>query len=659
MVKIKKLLVANRGEIAVRVFQTARAGGIQTVAVYSDADAGALHVTEADEAVCIGPAPSAESYLRGDAIIAAAKKTDADAIHPGYGFLSENPAFAEAVVDAGLIFIGPSANAIRAMGLKDGAKALMQEAGVPVVPGYHGVSQDFDLLAAEAVSIGYPVLIKARAGGGGKGMRLVEDPADFAAELAAAQREAEKSFGDPSCLIEKYITQPRHIEIQIFGDADGNVVHMFERDCSLQRRHQKVLEEAPAPDMPETVRAAMGAAAVRAAQAVNYVGAGTVEFIADGSGPLREDGFWFMEMNTRLQVEHPVTELITGLDLVALQIAVAEGAALPFSQNDLAITGHAVEARLYAEDPGAGFLPATGRLAHLRFPAEVEGLRIDAGVRSGDAVLPHYDPMIAKVITYAPTRGEALRRLAAALDQTQIFGLVTNRAFLARLARDPDVVAGRVDTGLIARKGDQLTLQAFPTPQDYAIAAIATSRPPISGDSPFEALQAFRHFGPARRTIAFEGAGEVTLTTTANGIVDAQTPAGPVTLDAVVRDGDELHFVLDGVHCNATVLFDDAKIGVFMDGGEMSFQLAVPGSTAIEVDADTVTAPMPGAVIEVMAKGGQTVTKGTPLLVLEAMKMEHRLIAPRDGQIATLTVSQGDQVEQGAILVSFVAEEEA
>ncbi|MFZ1512088.1 MAG: biotin carboxylase N-terminal domain-containing protein, partial [Tabrizicola sp.] len=422
----QKILIANRGEIAARIIATARRMGIATVAVHSDADAQALHVTLADEAVRIGPAPVAESYLNGAAIIAAALRTGAEAIHPGYGFLSENPGFVEAVEAAGLVFIGPPASAIRAMGLKDAAKRLMESAGVPVVPGYHGEDQDPERLAREAQTIGYPVLIKARAGGGGKGMRLVEDPAAFPAALESAAREAQASFGDPACLVEKYITSPRHIEVQVFADAHGTTVHLYERDCSLQRRHQKVIEEAPAPGMTEPVRAAMTEAAIQAARSIGYRGAGTVEFIADGSGPLREDGFWFMEMNTRLQVEHPVSEAITGLDFVELQLRVAAGEPLPFAQGDLRIDGHAIEARLYAEDAERGFLPATGQLSHLAFPPATAfqrgPVRVDAGVRQGDEITPWYDPMIAKVIAHAPDRAAALTLLGQTLDATRIAG---------------------------------------------------------------------------------------------------------------------------------------------------------------------------------------------------------------------------------------------
>ena len=507
------LLVANRGEIACRIIRTARRLGIRTVAVFSDADAHALHVEMADEAVRIGPPPVAESYLDASRILEAARRSGADAIHPGYGFLSENPDFVEAVEAAGLTFVGPSASAIRAMGLKDAAKRLMQEAGVPVVPGYHGDSQDPEVLAAEAERIGFPVLIKARAGGGGKGMRAVERAADFAEALAAARREGEAAFGDPHCLIEKLIGTPRHIEIQVFGDGHGNAVHLFERDCSLQRRHQKVIEEAPAPGMTEEMRAAMGAAAVAAAKAIGYAGAGTIEFIVDASDGLRPDRFWFMEMNTRLQVEHPVTEAITGLDLVELQLRVAAGDPLPFTQEDLVIDGHAVEARIYAEDPARGFLPATGRLTTLQMPRESAGVRIDTGVREGDRITPHYDPMIAKLIVHGADRNAALRRLKAALAETRIAGCVTNVAFLERLAGHADFAAGTVDTGLIGRHIDDLTRPPQRRPEARAIAALAAlgrlqaalARPPEAAD-PFRDLEGFRAFGEARQTARFSEA---------------------------------------------------------------------------------------------------------------------------------------------------------
>ncbi len=498
-----KILIANRGEIACRVITTARRMGTKTVAVFSEADAGAKHVALADEAVHIGGAAVSESYLCGEAIIAAALRTGAEAIHPGYGFLSENPDFVEAVEAAGLVFIGPPASAIRAMGLKDAAKTLMTKAGVPVVPGYHGGNQDADFLAAEAARIGYPVLIKARAGGGGKGMRLVEDPAGFRDALESAQREARSSFGDPACLIEKYVTHPRHIEIQVFGDARGNVIHLFERDCSLQRRHQKVIEEAPAPGMPAHVRSAMGRAAVEAAKAIGYRGAGTVEFIADGSGPLREDGFWFMEMNTRLQVEHPVSEAITGLDFVELQLRVAAGEPLPVRQEDLSIDGWAFEARLYAEDVSKGFLPATGTLEHLSFPSGVVfsrgAVRVDSGVRQGDTITPWYDPMIAKVIVHGASRAAALNLLAATLSEVRVAGTTTNLEFLSVLARHEGFAAGNVDTGLIDRDLAQLTARPAMPPAIPALAALAAlgALTDPRGNDPWDLLRGWRAWSEA------------------------------------------------------------------------------------------------------------------------------------------------------------------
>ena len=494
-----RILIANRGEIACRVIETAHRLGVSTVAVYSDADAQAKHVAMADAAVRIGRAPAAESYLRGDAIIWAALATRAQAIHPGYGFLSENPDFVEAVTAAGLAFVGPPAGAIRAMGLKDAAKRLMAEAGVPVVPGYHGEDQSEGFLAERAAEIGWPVLIKAVAGGGGKGMRRVDAASGFAPALDAARREARAAFGNDAVLIEKYVAIPRHVEIQVFGDSHGNAVHLFERDCSAQRRHQKVLEEAPAPGMTLEVRAAMGAAAVQAAKAIGYVGAGTVEFIADASGPLRPDGFWFMEMNTRLQVEHPVTEAITGLDLVEWQLRVACGDPLPKRQEELAIRGHAIEARLYAEDPARGFLPATGTLTHLAFPP---GLRADSGVRAGDTISPWYDPMIAKLVAHGPTRGAALRALARGLDATRVAGSTTNLGFLARLVRQPDFAAGRLDTGLIDRHLAALTDPAEPSPEVRALAALAAER----AARPAGPARRLRALGAARPALGLRGA---------------------------------------------------------------------------------------------------------------------------------------------------------
>ena len=510
----EKILIANRGEIACRVMETARALGVKTVAVYSDADAASKHVALADEAVHIGGAAPQASYLLGDRIIAAAQATGAQAIHPGYGFLSENPDFVEAVEDAGLTFIGPSASAIRAMGLKDAAKALMEKAGVPVVPGYHGANQDPAFLAAKAEEITYPVLIKAVAGGGGKGMRLVERAEDFADALVSAQGEATTAFGNPDVLIEKYIQMPRHIEVQVFGDGTA-AVHLFERDCSLQRRHQKVIEEAPAPGMTPEMRAAMGEAAVRAAETIGYKGAGTVEFIVDGSDGLRPDGFWFMEMNTRLQVEHPVTEAITGVDLVEWQLRVASGEPLPKQQSELRIEGHAFEARLYAEDVPKGFLPATGTLTHLAFPA---GMRADSGVRAGDTISPWYDSMIAKVITHGPTRAAALSQLARALEDTRVAGTTTNLSFLGALARHKGFAAGEVDTGLIARD-----LESLVATSDVAPAArIAAAQAALALHSPSAAEVGFSLWAPLQRSVQLELEGAAFEATVAVESADRQ-----------------------------------------------------------------------------------------------------------------------------------------
>ena len=641
-----KILIANRGEIACRVMETARAMGVRTVAVYSDADAGAKHVAMADEAVHIGSAAPAESYLRGDRIIAAAQATGAKAIHPGYGFLSENPDFVDAVAAAGLVFIGPSAEAIRKMGLKDAAKALMEAAGVPVVPGYHGAEQDPSHLAAEAEKIGYPVLIKAVAGGGGKGMRLVEKPADFAAALDSAQGEARTAFGNPDVLIEKYIQQPRHIEVQVFGDGT-RAVHLFERDCSLQRRHQKVIEEAPAPGMTDEVRAAMGAAAVRAAEAIGYSGAGTIEFIVDGSGGLRTDGFWFMEMNTRLQVEHPVTEAITGVDLVEWQLRVAAGEPLPARQDELTISGHAFEARLYAEDVPKGFLPATGRLAHLRF---ADGARSDSGVRAGDSISPWYDPMIAKVITHGPTRSVALRRLADALAATEVGGTVTNLAFLGALAGHAGFAAGEVDTGLIARDIDTLVVTPEPALRDIAAAAMAVAAPDASGP-----MAGFTLWSPLDRTIVLSRDGvDIAVTLRFAGADRAELVCDGETLSLDRRGGR--WWDADRPLPNAEVR--GAEVFVFAEYG-LGFGVVDPLDRAAGAagSGNLIEAPMPGLVKTVLAAAGQAVKAGDRLAVLEAMKMEHALLAARDGLVAEVLVSAGAQVEAGAPLVRLEDED--
>ncbi len=657
-----KLLIANRGEIAVRVMRTARRMGLATVAIYSDADAGAMHVAEADEAVRVGPAAAAESYLNVDAIIAAAKQTGAQAIHPGYGFLSENPGFVEAVTAAGLTFVGPPASAIRAMGLKDAAKTLMEKAGVPVVPGYHGEEQGAAFLAGVAGDIGYPVLIKARAGGGGKGMRKVERAKDFADALAGAQREAKASFGDTHVLIEKYVAQPRHIEIQVFGDNHGNAVHLFERDCSLQRRHQKVIEEAPAPGMPEEVRAAMGEAAVKAAKAIGYSGAGTVEFIVDGSEGLKPDRFWFMEMNTRLQVEHPVTEAITGLDLVELQLRVAAGEPLPFTQDQLAIDGHAFEARLYAEDVPKGFLPATGTLSYLRFS---KSARNDTGVRQGDEITPYYDPMIAKVIVHGANREQALARMRAALADTLIAGTVTNKAFLSALCAHDGFAAGEVDTGLIERDLAGLAASAPPPPLAWAVAALgalglAGQR---EGTDPWASLSGFRLWGAAQNFLTLlHGEDVADLRVTMRRPGDFKVSLADAAVNLQLVSGAPERMIVDG-HAQP-MLFALSRTGgrvsgvtVFL-GGE-TFEFSVPDSVGDVGDAasgDDVRAPMPGLVKQVRVAAGATVSKGDALAVLEAMKMEHTLTAPRDGVVAAVNVGEGEQVKDGDLLVSLTPE---
>lgn len=638
-----KILIANRGEIACRVMETARALGVKTVAVHSDVDAAAKHVALADEAyrVGFGPAP-ADSYLLGDEIIAIALKSGAEAIHPGYGFLSENPDFVEAVEAAGLTFIGPSAKAIRAMGLKDAAKALMEEAGVPVVPGYHGDNQDAAFLAEQAAAIGYPVLIKAVAGGGGKGMRLVEQAGDFADALASAQGEATTAFGNPDVLIEKYIQQPRHIEVQVFGDGE-TAVHLFERDCSLQRRHQKVIEEAPAPGMTEEMRAAMGRAAVRAAEAIGYKGAGTVEFIVDGSDGLKADGFWFMEMNTRLQVEHPVTEAITGVDLVEWQLRVASGEPLPMAQADLTITGHAFEARLYAEDVPSGFLPATGTLSHLSF---AEGCRADSGVRSGDTISPFYDPMIAKVITHGPTRAIALARMRQALAESQVAGTTTNLAFLGALCAHEGFKVGEVDTGLIARDLDTLVLAPEMTAQTLAQAALVAS-----GLMGAEAAETgFTLWEPLRRRVSLMLNEEPQVLE----ILSESATRHRIELSAgqeVIAERIGQGWQFDGAPA-APYAQDGAIITLFTGYGQ-SVAVIDPlnRQSAAAGGGNLVEAPMPGLVKAVFVEAGQMVSEGDRLAILEAMKMEHALLASRDGTIAEVLAAEGAQVEAGAALI--------
>ncbi len=641
------ILIANRGEIACRVMETAQAMGVRCVAVYSDADRAAKHVAMADTAVHIGGSAPSDSYLRGDVIIQAALDTGAQAIHPGYGFLSENPDFVDAVVAAGLVFIGPSAKAIRAMGLKDAAKALMIKAGVPVVPGYHGADQDDALLAAEADKIGYPVLIKAVAGGGGKGMRLVEKAAGFQAALESARSEAKTAFGNADVLVEKFVTKPRHIEVQVFGDGT-NAVHLFERDCSLQRRHQKVIEEAPAPGMTHKMRDAMGAAAVMAAQAIGYAGAGTIEFIVDGSDGLKPDGFFFMEMNTRLQVEHPVTEAITGVDLVAWQLRVAAGEALPKRQEELSIDGHAFEARLYAEDVLKGFLPATGTLNHLVF---APGCRADSGVRAGDTISPFYDPMIAKVIVHGPTREVALSKLRAALKGCEVAGTVTNLAFLGALAGHDGFGAGDVDTGLIGREIDTLTVAPDVQPRHAALAGMAAL-----GLLDPRAEAGFTLWQPLLRQVGLTWGDE-------DHLLKVEVKSATRQLWHV--DGTEVEAVRVGGRWQvagqiaALVAVHRGRITVF-DGYGLVFEVIDPLARAAagHGDGNLIEAPMPGLVRSVDASVGQKVTKGDRLAVLEAMKMEHSLLAARDGLVAEVLVQAGDQVEAGAALVRLEAEAE-
>lgn len=636
----EKILIANRGEIACRIIESARKLGVATVAVYSDADRFAKHTAMADEAVHIGgPAPR-DSYLRGDAIIAAALATGAQAIHPGYGFLSENPDFVAAVEQAGLVFIGPSAHAISAMGLKDAAKKLMMAAGVPVVPGYLGENQDPAHLAAQADKITYPVLIKAVAGGGGKGMRRVNRPADFVESLASAKGEAATAFGNDAVLIEKYVEKPRHIEVQVFGDG-VDAIHLFERDCSLQRRHQKVIEEAPAPGMPEAMRKAMGDAAVKAARAIGYKGAGTIEFIVDASDGLRADRFWFMEMNTRLQVEHPVTEAITGVDLVEWQLRVASGESLPMRQEDLTINGHAFEARLYAEDVPAGFLPATGRLDHLVFPADA---RADSGVRAGDVISPWYDPMIAKIIVHGPTRAVALSQLSRALAQTQVAGSVTNLAFLGALARHEGFAKGDVDTGLIERDLAALVATPAATGQVKALAAL------VAADLPLDGLAGFTQWAPLRHSLALMHQGEGMT-----AVIEVLGPtAARVTVDGAVHEATRGDAVWRIAGCALIpALRTGATVTVFTPEVAHSFAPIDPlardsgGAGA----GNATLSPMPGLVKAVFVTAGQTVGAGDRLCVLEAMKMEHTLTAARDGVVAEVLAKAGDQVEAGAALI--------
>ena len=622
---LTSLLIANRGEIACRIIRTARRMGVRTVAVYSDADAKALHVRMADEAVHIGPSPATESYLRGDRIIAAAKERGAEAIHPGYGFLSENADFAQAVIDAGLVWVGPKPDSIRAMGLKDAAKTLMAKAGVPVTPGYLGEDQDPKRLQQEADAIGYPVLIKAVAGGGGKGMRKVDRAADFQDALESCKREAASSFGNDIVLLEKWIESPRHVEVQVFGDSHGNVVHLFERDCSLQRRHQKVIEEAPAPGMDEATREAVCGAAVRAAKAVNYEGAGTVEFIADASQGLKADRIWFMEMNTRLQVEHPVTEEITGQDLVEWQLRLASGEKLPKKQDELSINGHAIEARLYAEDPAKGFLPSVGRLEH--FDLGEDG-RIETGVEEGDAISPFYDPMIAKLVASGETRADAIEALAAILDEVEVWPVKTNAGFLFNALLDDDFGTARIDTGFIERKLEELVPDAEPDDAIWQAAAAVASAEDEGNQA---SLAGFRLNAPTNSAVALGRLGEFRTVA-----LDDQQPMAA-----------------------ASGFRDDERAVVFYEGRAYEFELTSRGSVHGHGASDgAIVAPMPGKVTSVEVVQGEKVAKGQRLLTLEAMKMEHGLVAPFDGVVAELKARAGTQVSEGVVLALVESKEQ-
>jgi 3-methylcrotonyl-CoA carboxylase alpha subunit len=663
------ILIANRGEIACRIARTARRMGVRTVAVYSDADAGAMHVAACDQARRIGRAPPRESYLKGEAIIDAALATGARAIHPGYGFLSENASFAEAVNAAGIAFIGPPPAAIRAMGSKSESKLIMGQAGVPLVPGYHGRDQDDALLAREAEKIGFPVLIKASAGGGGKGMRVVEASADFAAALASARREAKAGFGDSTVLLEKYLTRSRHIEVQVFADSHGHCVHLFERDCSSQRRHQKVVEEAPAPGMTRERREAMGAAAVAAARAIGYVGAGTVEFIAD-----REGTFYFMEMNTRLQVEHPVTEMITGLDLVEWQLRVAAGESLPLAQDGVAMRGHAFEARIYAEDPERGFLPSTGRIRELRAPAVSAEIRVDTGVHTGDEISPYYDPMIAKLIVWGTDRPEALRHLQRALGEYRIVGVATNVEFLRRLVAHDAFVEGRVDTDLIAREHAALfPARAKPSPRILCIAALgecvrlreaAVARATASRDphSPWQAIDSWwmNTEDHAIELVYAAADAHYSVRVRVDGSGKGyRVHVDDVTYEATVVETDgDMAITFEDEHLRASVLALADERYVYADDSMQRLRLVDPLAHAgeeVEAGDAHLRAPMSGTVISVLVKLGDTVARGAPLLILEAMKMEHTITAPTSGTVTALHYAQGEQVKEGAEMIDVTA----
>ncbi len=659
----RTLLIANRGEIACRIARTAQRMGITTVAVYSEADAAALHVKVADRAILLGPAPARASYLNIPRIIAAARQTNADAIHPGYGFLSENPAFAEACAEAGIVFVGPPPSAMRAMGSKSAAKALMEKSGVPLLPGYHGDNQDAAFLAEQANRIGFPVMIKAVSGGGGRGMRVVASADDFTTALAAARQESASAFGDDHVLIERYLERPRHIEVQVFADAHGNVVHLFERDCSAQRRHQKVIEEAPAPGLDSDRRTAMGKAAVAAAKAVGYQGAGTVEFVANS------DGFFFLEMNTRLQVEHPVTEMITDLDLVEWQLRVAAGERLPATQDLISIAGHAIEARIYAEDPARDFAPATGRLALFRTPDATPNIRIDAGFVTGDSVSIHYDAMLAKLICRGGTRDEALRVLRRALAETDVVGVASNLDLLGRIAAHPEFAAGGIDTGFIARHADTLlALPQEPAAEVLAAAALcvlsdeaeAAAAEAASSTDPYSPWYARDHWWlniESDRALQFtaDGAEFPVRVRRTDATWHLTFGDRSYTVSAARTPDGRLEMIVDGARERISATRQGETVTVRRGGETWRLRLPDPIAAAAEEDdaGGRLIAPIPGQVTEVMAMAGMAVTRGQVLVVLEAMKTVFRLAAPADGTIATVSCQAGDAVIEGQLLVSF------
>ena len=644
---IRKLLVANRGEIACRVMHTARRLGIETVAVYSDADADALHVRQADRAVRIGPPVAAASYLDIEAVIGAVAETGADAVHPGYGFLSENAEFADACAAAGCTFVGPSASAIRAMGSKIEAKHLVSEAGTPVVPGYLGDDQDPDVLSAKAQEIGFPLLVKASAGGGGRGMRRVDDAGSFGAALEGARREATAAFGDDRVLLERMIQQPKHIEVQVLGDAHGNMVYLFERDCSMQRRHQKVVEEAPGPTVSATLRATMGEAAVRAARAIDYVGAGTVEFIAEG------DDFYFMEMNTRLQVEHPVTEAILGLDLVELQLRVAAGEPIPFAQEDLRIDGHAIEVRVYAENPKRNFLPSSGTLHRVDWP---NGVRVDAGVETGSDVPVHYDPMMAKVIAHAPDRPAAIAALRRALRQTEIVGVDHNVGYLANILAHAEFARGTYTTALADDAAASLAPPDGPVPLLLTVASLVT----VPGDAaPWDAADGFQLNLPHAQRLRLRRNREnldVRVTRNADGAYRAEGPDGTHEMREIVLRANRIEARIDGEPARASVYPIGDTVFIVSDGNTERIEqqtVDVGDFRSIANPQGNVAAPMPGSITAVAVAAGDFVKAGQTLMVLEAMKMEHTIVAPGDGKVATINVSPGERVDEGTELLAL------